>query len=341
MTCKVSALLASSVLAGAAGMAAAQELNIYTSRHYDSDERLYQGFTEMTGITVNRIEGNVDELIARMQAEGENSPADIFMTVDAGRIFQAAAGGLLQAVDSDALEARIPARLQHPDNLWFGFSERARVIYYDRDDVENPPQTYADLANEDYEGMVCIRSSSNIYNLSLLASIIENLGEDAAREWAAGVVRNFARDPQGGDTDQLRGIVSGECDISVGNDYYFARALAGNVDGLTGSTDRIGIVFPNQETTGTHVNISAAGVTAHAPNRDAAVAYLEYLASDEAQVYFSSQNNEFPVVEGLEISDALSQMVPEGGFIRDDINLAVFGENQALAQQIFNAAGWE
>ena len=341
MTRTVSALLATSILAGAAGTAAAQEVNIYTSRHYDSDEVLYQGFEEQTGITVNRIEGNVDELIARMQAEGENSPADIFMTVDAGRVFRAADAGLLQPVESEVLEARIPDSLQHPDNLWFGFSQRARVIYYDRNDVENPPQTYADLANEEYEGMVCIRSSSNIYNLSLLASITENLGEDAARDWAAGVVGNFARDPQGGDTDQLRGIVSGECEMSVGNSYYFARALAGDVDGLTGSTDMIGIMFPNQETTGTHVNISAAGVTANAPNRDAAVAYLEYLATPPAQIYFSAQNNEFPAVEGLDISDALSQMIPEGGFERDDINLAIYGENQALAQEIFNDAGWE
>ena len=265
MTRTISALLATSVLAGAAGMAAAQELNIYTSRHYDSDEVLYQGFEDLTGITVNRIEGNVDELIARMQAEGENSPADIFMTVDAGRVFRAADAGLLQPVESELLEARIPESLQHPDNLWFGFSQRARVIYYDRNDVENPPQTYADLANEEYEGMVCIRSSSNIYNLSLLASIIENLGEEAARDWAAGVVSNFARSPQGGDTDQIRGIVSGECEMSVGNSYYFARALAGNVDGLTGSTDMIGVVFPNQDTTGTHVNISAAGVALTRP----------------------------------------------------------------------------
>ena len=335
------AMITIALAAGTLTAAQAQELNIYTSRHYDTDEQLYQGFTEATGITVNRIEGNADELIARMQAEGENSPADIFMTVDAGRVYRAVDAGLLQSVESDVLEARIPESLQHPDNLWFGFSQRARIIYYDANDVETPPRTYADLANDEYEGMICIRSSSNIYNLSLLASIIENLGEDAARDWANGVVENFARDPQGGDTDQLRGIVSGECEISVGNTYYFARALAGDVEGLTGSTDMIGIVFPNQDTTGTHVNISAAGVTANAPNPEAAVAYLEFLAGDEAQVYFSAQNNEFPVLDGLAISDALSEMIPEGGFERDDINLAIYGENQALAQQIYNDAGWE
>jgi len=337
----VSAVLATSVLAGAAGMAAAQEVNIYTSRHYDTDERLYQGFTEETGITVNRIEGNADELMARLQAEGSNSPADIFMTVDAGRIYRALDAGLLQSAHSDVLDARIPVEMRHPEDMWYAFSLRARVIYYDRNDVENPPQTYLDLANDAYEGMVCIRSSSNIYNLSLLGSIIHHHGEEAALDWATGVVENFARDPQGGDTDQLRGIVSGECEISIGNTYYFARALSSDVDGLTGSTDMIGIVFPNQETTGTHVNVSAAGITAHSPNRDAALAFLEYLSGDAAQTYFSSQNNEFPVVEGLDLSDALSEMIPEGGFTRDMTNLSILGENQAAAQRIFNEAGWE
>ena len=337
MTKTFTLLLGATILASTA-TAYAQEVNIYSSRHYDGDEQLYQGFTDATGITVNRIEGNADELLARMQAEGDNSPADVILTVDAGRIWRADEAGLLQPVVSDYLDERIPAHLQHPDNHWFGFSQRVRVIFYDKDDVVNPPQTYEDLASPEYEGMICIRSSSNVYNQSLLASIIDADGEDAAAEWASGIVSNMARAPQGGDTDQLRGIVSGECDIAVANTYYFLRALDGGVDGLSGETDGIGWVFPNQSDRGTHVNVAAAGVAAHAPNQENAVAFLEYLATDEAQSYFANQNNEYSAVPGLPMSANSASM---GLFLMDDLNLSVLGENTPLAQQVFNQAGWE
>ena len=337
MTKTFTLLLGATILASTA-TAYAQEVNIYSSRHYDGDEQLYQGFTDATGITVNRIEGNADELLARMQAEGDNSPADVILTVDAGRIWRADEAGLLQPVVSDYLDERIPAHLQHPDNHWFGFSQRVRVIFYDKDDVVNPPQTYEDLASPEYEGMICIRSSSNVYNQSLLASIIDADGEDAAAEWASGIVSNMARAPQGGDTDQLRGIVSGECDIAVANTYYFLRALDGGVDGLSGETDGIGWVFPNQSDRGTHVNVAAAGVAAHAPNQENAVAFLEYLATDEAQSYFANQNNEYSAVPGLAMSANSASM---GLFLMDDLNLSVLGENTPLAQQVFNQAGWE
>ena len=337
MTKTFTLLLGATILASTA-TAYAQEVNIYSSRHYDGDEQLYQGFTDATGIAVNRIEGNADELLARMQAEGDNSPADVILTVDAGRIWRADEAGLLQPVVSDYLDERIPAHLQHPDNHWFGFSQRVRVIFYDKDDVANPPQTYEDLASPEYEGMICIRSSSNVYNQSLLASIIDADGEDAAAEWASGIVSNMARAPQGGDTDQLRGIVSGECDIAVANTYYFLRALDGGVDGLSGETDGIGWVFPNQSDRGTHVNVAAAGVAAHAPNQENAVAFLEYLATDEAQSYFANQNNEYSAVPGLPMSANSASM---GLFLMDDLNLSVLGENTPLAQQVFNQAGWE
>ncbi len=337
MTKTFTLLLGATILASTA-TAYAQEVNIYSSRHYDGDEQLYQGFTDATGITVNRIEGNADELLARMQAEGDNSPADVILTVDAGRIWRADEAGLLQPVVSDYLDERIPAHLQHPDNHWFGFSQRVRVIFYDKDDVVNPPQTYEDLASPEYEGMICIRSSSNVYNQSLLASIIDADGENAAAEWASGIVSNMARAPQGGDTDQLRGIVSGECDIAVANTYYFLRALDGGVDGLSGETDGIGWVFPNQSDRGTHVNVAAAGVAAHAPNQENAVAFLEYLATDEAQSYFANQNNEYSAVPGLPMSANSASM---GLFLMDDLNLSVLGENTPLAQQVFNQAGWE
>lgn len=325
-------------LATAAPAFADGEVNIYSSRHYDNDEGLYAAFEEATGIVVNRIEGEADELLARMQSEGANSPADVVLTVDAGRIWRADEAGLLQAVESDYLNARIPAYLRHPEGHWFGFSQRARVIFYDLQDVPNPPQTYADLADPAYKGMVCIRSGSNIYNLSLLASIIAHEGEASARTWAEGVVANFARAPQGGDTDQLKGIVSGECEIAVSNTYYFLRALEGGVDGVSEGVERIGWVFPNQSTTGTHVNVAAAGVAAHAPNRDNAVKFLEFLATDGAQAYFANQNNEYAAVPGIGLAENPARL---GLFRQDALNLNALGENQALAQQIFNDAGWE
>jgi len=202
-----------------------QELNLYSSRHYDTDERLYSDFEEMTGITINRLEGNADELIARMEAEGANSPADVLLTVDTSRLERAKDAGLLQSVDSEVLETRIPDHLQDDDNQWFGFSQRSRIIFYDKEDVTEPPRTYADLADPRYEGEVCIRSGTNVYNQTLLSALIEHGGEEAAREWAASVVSNFARPPEGGDTDQLRAIVSGNCDVVVSNTYYFARGI--------------------------------------------------------------------------------------------------------------------
>ena len=338
MTRTLAALLGTAIAASTLTAAQAQEVNIYSSRHYDNDDALYEAFTTATGIAVNRIEGEADELIARMQAEGINSPADIFLTVDAGRIWLADETGLLQAVASDVLNARIPAHLRHPDGHWFGVSQRARVIFYDRNDVANPPLTYEDLADPQYEGQICARSGSNIYNLSLMSSIIDANGEAAAREWAAAVRGNMARDPQGGDTDQLRGIVSGECDIALSNTYYFLRALDGGVDGLSGSTDMIGWVFPNQSDRGTHVNIAAAGVTANAPNRDEAVAFLEYLTTPEAQAYFANQNNEYAAVPGIGLAPNPASL---GLFRSDDLNLTVLGENQPLSQAIFNEVGWE
>lgn len=316
------------------------EVNIYSSRHYDTDERLYSDFTAATGITVNRIEGNADELIERLKAEGANSPADILITVDAGRLAKAEAEGLFQPVASATLDARIPAELRHPEGLWFGFSSRARVIFYDKEKVANPPQTYADLAKPDYKGMVCIRSATNIYNLSLMSAIIAHDGEAAAKDWAAGLLANLAREPDGGDTDQLKALVSGQCAIAVANTYYFARALATGEDGLTEAhgVGRVAWVFPDQAGNGTHVNISGAGVVVNAPNRDNAVAFLEYLASDQAQKYFADGNYEYPAVQGVAAESTVAGL---GDFKRDTLNLAELGAHQARAQEIFNELGWK
>ncbi|MEL6412332.1 MAG: extracellular solute-binding protein [Pseudomonadota bacterium] len=322
-----------------AGSAYAEgELNLYSSRHYDTDERLYSDFTEATGITINRIEGKADELIARMEAEGDNSPVDVFLTVDTVRITRAKDLGLLQSVDSPVLEAAIPAYLQDDDNQWFAFSQRARILFYDKNDVKNPPATYQDLANPEYAGKVCIRSSSNVYTQNITAALTAHLGEEAIGDWAKGVVANFARDPQGGDTDQLRGIVSGECDIAMSNTYYFARAIRKDVSGLSDSIDQIGWVFPNQNDIGAHMNISGGGVAVNAPNKENAVKFLEYLASESAQQYFSAGNDEYPAVPGIGLADSVAKL---GIFRPDAIELSDIAANIGAAQTILNEAGWK
>ncbi|MEM8538806.1 MAG: extracellular solute-binding protein [Pseudomonadota bacterium] len=339
-TSMIAVLACATAATGIASSAVAEgELNLYSSRHYDTDERLYSDFTDATGITINRIEGNADELIARMEAEGANSPADVLLTVDTSRLERAKAAGVLQSIESDVLEARLPENLQDEDNQWFGFSQRARIIFYDKTDVETPPMTYVDLADPAYEGMVCHRSSTNVYSQTLLSAVIENYGEEAATAWAQGVVNNFARDPQGGDTDQLRGLVSGECDISISNTYYFARALRKDVDGLNAEAlANIGWVFPAQNAEGAHMNLSGGGVAANAPNRDNAILFLEYLASDQAQQYFSAGNDEYPAVPGVGLSASVATL---GLFRPDAVDLTEVAQNVGAAQEIFNTVGWE
>ena len=313
-------------------------VNLYSSRHYETDERLYSDFEELTGITVNRIEGKGDELIARLQAEGANSPADILLTVDTSRLERAKKAGVLQSIDSAVLEDRVPHNLQDLDNQWFGFSQRARIIFYKKDDLENPPTDYMSLADPAYRGLICHRSSSNVYSQTLLASIIENHGEEAAKSWAAGVVDNFAREPQGGDTDQLRGLISGECGVSISNSYYFARALRRDVKGLPSEElDGIGWIFPAQDAEGAHMNLSGAGVAANAPNRENAIKFLEYLSSEQAQVYFSAGNDEFPTVVGVPVSESVAKL---GEFRADTVNLSDVAQNVPRAQKIFNEVGW-
>lgn len=323
----------------ATGAYANGELNLYSSRHYDTDERLYTDFTDATGIKINRIEGKADELIARMEAEGANSPVDVFLTVDTVRITRAKELGLLQPVESDILEAKVPAYLQDEDNQWFAFSQRARILFYDKTEVANPPQTYQDLAKPEYEGKVCIRSSTNVYTQNITAALVAHLGEEAIGDWAKAVVGNFARAPQGGDTDQLRGIASGECDIAMSNTYYYARALRTG-DSRMSEEDlaNIGWVFPNQNDIGAHMNISGGGVAANAPNKENAVKFLEYLASEQAQKYFSAGNDEYPAVPGVGLSPSVASL---GIFRPDAIPLSDIADNIEPAVRILSEAGWE
>lgn len=314
------------------------ELNLYTSRHYQTDESLYEDFTEATGIRINRIEGKGDALIERIRSEGANSPADILITVDAGRLWRAEQAGLFQPAASKVLESRIPAHLRHPEGLWFGFSRRARLIFTNKELVpEGSIRSYRDLADPKWRGLVCIRSSSNIYNLSLLGAMIAVRGEEAAESWARGVVANFARPPRGGDTDQIRAVAAGECGIAVANSYYYARLLTSPKERDRQAAQAVGVVFPDQDGRGTHVNISGAGVLKHAPHVKAAIRFLEYLSSEPAQRLFADGNNEYPAVEGLAPNQALASL---GGFEADRINIAELGRNQPLAQMIFDRAGW-
>jgi iron(III) transport system substrate-binding protein len=339
MTRTLAALLGTAIAASTLTAAQAQELNLYSSRHYDTDERLYSDFTALTGITVNRIEGNADELIARMQAEGANSPADVFLTVDTVRLARATAMGLLQPVESEILETRVPAYLQDDGNHWFSFSQRARILFYDKTEVTNPPLTYQDLAKPDYAGQVCIRSATNVYTQNIVAGLIAHLGEAAVQDWANAVVGNFARAPQGGDTDQLRAIASGECDIAMSNTYYFSRIIREGDSQITPEQlANIGWVFPNQNDIGAHMNVSGGGVAAHAPNRENAIRFLEYLTSDQAQQYFSAGNDEYPAVPGVGLSPSVAAL---GIFRPDAIDLSDIAANVEVAVQVLANAGWE
>jgi iron(III) transport system substrate-binding protein len=321
------------------GVRAEEVLNIYTSRHYQTDEALYESFMTATGIWINRIEGKGDALIERIKSEGPNSPADLLITVDAGRLWRAEQAGLFQQVSSETLEARVPSHLRHPDGRWFGFSERARLIFYDKARFKaGDIARYEDLANPKWRGEVCIRSSSNVYNLSLLGSLIAAEGEAAAEAWARGVVANFARDPQGGDTDQIRAVAAGECGVAVANSYYYARLAASGKEADRKAAQAVGVVFPNQDDRGTHVNISGAGVLKGARHTDAAIRFLEYLTSEEAQRIFADGNNEYPVVPGMKPNAVLAAL---GDFKRDTVNVALYGGNQPMAQMIFDRAGWK
>jgi iron(III) transport system substrate-binding protein len=335
-------LVVTSIAALAALPAFAQEkvLNLYTSRHYQTDEALYENFTKATGIKVNRIEAGDDAIIERMKQEGARSPADVLVTVDAGRLWRAEQAGLLQPVKSRVLDERIPAELRHPDGLWYGFSLRARPIFYAKGKVDPAKlRDYEDLADPAHKGKICVRSSSNVYNLSMMSSMIAAAGPEKAEAWAKGVVRNMARAPKGGDTDQLMAVAAGECDIAISNTYYFVRLLKSAKPEEKAAAQKIGVVFPNQSSRGAHVNISGAGVAKHAPHRDAAVKFLEYLSSPQAQAYFAGGNNEYPVAGKAAAENR--ELMSLGEFRKDSVNVSLLGRNQGAAQQIYDRAGWK
>ena len=312
-------------------------LNLYSARHYQTDEALYSNFTKQTGIKINRIESKEEELLERIRNEGANSPADVLLTVDAARLAKAHELGLFAPVKSALLETRIPANLRTDD--WFSFSTRARVIIFNKAALKaEDVQSYDDLANPKLKGKVCTRSGSHPYNLSLMASIIAHQGEAKAESWAKGVVANFARAPKGGDTDQIKAVAAGECAVTISNTYYVARILRSDKPEDRKIADAVGIVWPNQNTTGAHINVSGGGVLKNAPHKEAAVKFLEYLASDDAQRYFADGNNEWPVVASVKVDNpALKRM---GAFKADPLPVGNLAMYVVKAQVIFDKAGY-
>ena len=313
-------------------------VNVYTARHYDSDLALYKEFTAETGIKVNLLEGNSDQLIQRLENEAEFSPADVLITVDAGRLWRGVERGVFQTLDDPALFNRVPANVRDIQGNWIGLTKRARVIVYNKEAGEPEGLTeYADLADPAYKGKVCMRSSTNTYNLSLMASIVARKGEAAAEDWAKGVVANFARSPQGNDISLLKAVAAGECGLTLANTYYIARLGVSANPADRAVYDKLGIIFPNQGTTGTHVNVSGIGITKHAPRRENALKLIEFLTRDDIQTEFSSGNNEYPAVVDV---PAAPQVIALGHFTEDDLDVSELGVNQAAAVKVFDRAGW-
>lgn len=313
-------------------------LNLYSSRHYQTDEALYSGFAKLAGVKLNRIEAGEDPLIERIRNEGASSPADVLITVDAGRLWRAEQMGLFQPITSNVLESRLPAHMRPASGQWFGFSTRARVIVYNKSMVNAADvQNYEDLADPKLKGKVCIRSGGHVYNLSLMSALIEHWGEARAETWAKGLVANLARSPRGGDTDQITATAAGECGVAVVNTYYYVRLLASEKPEDRKIMAQLALVFPNQKSFGTHLNVSGAGVVKTSPNKEAAIRFLEYLSSDAAQSYFASGNNEWPVVPSAPLNNKGLEAL--GQFKADTLNVGLLGRHQPLAQKIFDRAG--
>ncbi|MEO0405765.1 MAG: Fe(3+) ABC transporter substrate-binding protein [Cyanobacteria bacterium P01_A01_bin.135] len=322
------------------GLKQSGDLNIYSSRHYDTDNALYQGFSDISGRQINLIEADSDALIERISSEGANSPADVFITVDAGRLWRAQEAGLLAPISSSILDAAVPTSLRAPGGEWYGLSRRARVIMYNTDMV-NPADlsTYEALTDPQWQGQILVRSSGNIYNQSLVGSLIEVYGEAGAEDWARGMVANFAREPEGNDTAQIRACAEGAGGLAIANHYYLIRLAKSDDPADQEVVSKVGMFFPNQRGRGTHVNISGGGVLRTAPSPEAAQQFLEYLVSEEAQAIFAEGNNEYPVLEGVTLDPVLASY---GDFKADTTsNAAVFGENNPLALQVMDRAGWQ
>ena len=333
----------------AAGIASAQEqvVNLYSARHYPTDEALYSGFTKATGIKIQRVDSDDAGIMARLKAEGSASPADVILLVDAARLYRGEADGLFLPVRSKVLEDAIPANLRATPTAdggipWFGLSTRARVIVYNKAKVnKDDVDTYEELGDPKNKGKLCIRSGSHPYNLSLFGAVTEHMGEQKAEAWLKGVVANLARAPKGGDTDQIKAVAAGECDIAVSNSYYLARLMRSAKPEDKAVVDKVAVAFPNQQSWGTHLNIAGGAVARHTKNQANAIKFLEYLASPEAQNYFANGNNEWPAAKGVELDNpALKAMTDGKPFKSETIPIGAVGANTTKVQQMLDRVGF-
>lgn len=318
---------------------ASSEVNVYSHRHYDTDKQLFKMFEEKTGIRVNVVKAKASALIKRMESEGAKSPADVLITVDAGRLYQAKQKDLLQSINSNYLTTNIPEKLRDKDNKWFALTKRARVaVYRIGSDVENQLKTYEDLADPKFKGQIMVRSSNNIYNQSLMAAMIAHHGEEKALEWAKGVVANMAKAPKGNDRYQVKAVANGIGSIAIANTYYIGKMVNNKDASQRESVKKVKIFFPKFENGGTHINVSGAGVAKYAPNKENAIKFIEFMASKEAQELFAKANYEYPVLAGVKSSDLVSSW---GQFKDDTISINTLGENNAAAIKVFDQAGWK
>ena len=339
--------IAAPLLAAAPAQAQEQVLNLYSARHYSTDEALYANFTKATGIKINRVDADDAGILARLKAEGAASPADVILLVDAARLHKGEQEGLFRPVKSTVLDNAIPAQYRAPatadGTAWYGFSTRARVVVYDKAKVKaEDVDTYEELADPKHKGKVCIRSGSHPYNLSLFGAVTEHLGEAKAQDWIKGLHANLARDPKGGDTDQIKAVAAGECQIAVTNTYYIARLVRSDKAEDKAVMDKVGVVFPNQASYGTHLNIAGGAVAKNSKNPANAQKFLEYLASADAQNYFANGNNEWPTAKGVKVSNPALQSISGGGeFKAETIPLAKVGGNQVKIQQMLDRVGFK
>ncbi len=329
---------------GTAANAQPSVLNLYSARHYQTDEALYDNFSKATGIKINRVDADDAGILARLGTEGSASPADVILLVDAARLWRAEVDGLFQPVKSQILESRVPPQLRGKDggqgSQWFGLSTRARVVVFNKTSVKREDvDTYEELAEPKNKGRLCTRSGSHPYNLSLFGAMHEHLGAVATEAWLKGLVANMVRAPKGGDTDQIRAVASGECSVALTNTYYLARLMRSEKQEDKAMLDKVAVVFPNQATFGTHVNIAGAAIARHAKNRDAAQRFLEYLVGEQAQAYFADGNNEWPVVAGVKVANPALQTM--GSFKRETIPISWVGMNQVQIQQMLDRVGYK
>jgi iron(III) transport system substrate-binding protein len=345
----LAALSLLSLLAAAPAQAQQPVLNLYSARHYSTDEALYANFTRATGIRIQRVDADDAGILARLKAEGSASPADVILLVDAARLHKGEVDGLFKPVKSKLLEDALPAPYRATPTAegtaWFGFSTRARVVVYDKQKVKREDvDTYEELADPKNKGKVCIRSGSHPYNLSLFAAMTEHLGDKKTEEWLKGIVANLARSPKGGDTDQIKAVGAGECQIAVSNTYYIARLMRSNNAEDKALMDKVAVVFPNQTTWGTHLNIAGGAVARHAKNTAAAVKFLEYLASPDAQAFFADGNNEWPTARGVKVNNPALQAMSgtaNGHFKAETLPLSTVGANAVKVQQMLDRVGFK